>query len=207
MSRQIIIVGIIVLAVCGGLSAQQSQSSDTQEAESLLGQGAELGFIWAIDAKGYSIQSQIGIGSGAHFSLLIKNISTSFGWAGVMNISHPEVNFGYMGLFTQYTYKPNSLFHFSGQLLLGLGSTKDYQQPKTSPFDNFGNITGPGFYVFEPGINAEMNFHTKVRFVAGLGYRFVFGLDSTDPLVSITNVNNGDLSGLSVNIGVKFGAY
>jgi hypothetical protein len=124
-----------------------------------------------------------------------------------MNISHPEVNFGYMGLLTQYTYQPNKLFHFSGQLLVGGGSTKDYQQPKSSVFDNFGNITGPGFFVIEPGLNAEMNFHTKVRFVAGLSYRLVFGLDSTDPLVSITNVNNSDLSGLNVNAGVKFGVY
>jgi len=170
--RRIIIVLIILLSICSGLSAQTADSSNSQEAESLLGQGAELGFIWALDAKGYSIQSEIGIGFGAHFSLLFKNISTSFGWAGVLNISHPEVNFGYMGLLTQYTYKPDKLFHFSGQLLLGCGSTKDYQQPKTNIFDNFGNITGPGFYVVEPGINAEMNFHQKVRLVTGLSYRF-----------------------------------
>ena len=92
MRRTIIVLGI-VLAFCGSLSAQ--------EAESLLGQGAELGFVWALEAKGYSIQDTVGIGYGAHFSLLIKNIATSFGWAGVMNISHPEVNFGYMGLFSQ----------------------------------------------------------------------------------------------------------
>jgi len=205
--RYFIIITVILLVFCSSLSAQTTDSNDTQEAESLLGQGAKLGFIWALDAKGYSIQSKIGIGYGAHFSLLFKNISTSFGWAGVLNISHPEVNFGYMGLFTQYTYNPNKLFHFSGQLLLGGGSTKDYQNSKTSPFDNFGNITGPGFYVIEPGINGEMNFHQKVRLVVGLSYRIVLGLDSTDPLVSITNVNNSDLSGLNVNIGVKFGAY
>jgi len=35
-----------------------------------------------------------------------------------MNISHTDVNFGYMGIFTQYTYKANKLFHASGQLLL-----------------------------------------------------------------------------------------
>jgi hypothetical protein len=197
--RRTIVVLMIVFAICSSLPAQ--------EAESLLGQGAELGFIWALDAKGYSIQNTIGIGYGAHFSLLIKNISTSFGWAGVMNISHPEVNFGYMGLFTQYTFRPNKLFHFSSQLLLGGGATKDYQQEKTNVFDNFGNITGPGFFVVEPGINAEMNFHQKVRLVAGLSYRFVFGLDSTDPLVSITKVNNSDLGGLNINIGVKFGSY
>jgi hypothetical protein len=142
------------LVFCGSLSAQ--------EAESLLDQGAALGFVWALEVKGYSIQNTIGIGYWAHFSVLIKNIATSFGWTGVMNISHPEVNFGYMGLFSQYTYAPKSLFHFSGQLLLGIGSTKDYQQPKSSSFDNFGNITGPGFYVIEPGINGEMHFHTMV---------------------------------------------
>jgi hypothetical protein len=197
--RRFIIVLIILAGICSALSAQ--------EAESILGRDAELGFIWALDTKGYSIQSKVGIGYGAHFSLLVKNISTSFGWAGVLNISHPEVNFGYMGLLTQYTFKPDKLFHASGQLLLGFGSTKDYQQPKSSPFDNFGNITGPGFYVVEPGINAELNFHTKIRLVAGLSYRAVFGLDSTDPLVSITNVTDSDLSGLNLNLGLKFGAY
>jgi len=151
--RRIIIVLVMVLGFCFSLSAQAADSAESQEAESLLGRGAELGFIWALDAKGYSIQNKIGIGYGAHFSLLFKNISTSIGWEGVMNISHPEVNFGYMGVFTQYTYKPNKLFHASGQLLLGGGATKDYQNPKTSPFDNFGNITGPGFFAVEPGIN------------------------------------------------------
>jgi hypothetical protein len=90
---------------------------------------------------------------------------------------------------------------------LGGGSTKDYLQPKSSVFDNFGNIAGPGFYVVEPGINAEMSFHQKVRLVAGLCCHFAFGLDSTDPLVSITRLNNSDLSGLNVNIGPKFGEY
>jgi hypothetical protein len=199
MGKRIILVGIVVLALCGTAAAE--------EAESLMGEGAELGFIWALEAKGYSIQDKAAVGYGAHFSLLFKNISTSFGWAGVLNISHPDVNFGYMGLLSQYTYRPNSLFHFSGQLLVGFGSTKDYQQPKSSPFDNFANITGPGFFIVEPGINGEMNLHAKVRLVAGVGYRVVVGVDSSDPLVSITNVDDRDLSGLSINLGVKFGAY
>ncbi|MFC1573779.1 hypothetical protein ACFL30_01190 [Candidatus Latescibacterota bacterium] len=122
-------------------------------------------------------------------------------------MSHPDVNHGYLGVLAQYTHKPENLIHYSGQLFLGTGSTKDYEREKTSTMDNFGNITGPGFFIIEPGVNAEVNMKSNVRLLVGLSYRIVSGLDKDDDLISTTKVKNSDFSGFHINIGVKVGNY
>jgi len=113
----------------------------------------------------------------------------------------------YLGLLCQYTYLPEELIHGSAQVLLASGSTKDYEMEKSSFFDNYGNITGPGFFLIEPAVNAELNLSLKTRLVMGLGYRMVSGLDEDHELISTTKVTNEDLSGLNFNIGVKIALY
>ena len=73
--------------------------------------------------------------------------------------------------------------------------------------DNFGNTSGPGFYIIEPGINAEINLHDTARLMVGLSYRIVSGLDEDDELIQDTHVKSGDFSGFHINIGIKVGTY
>lgn len=73
--------------------------------------------------------------------------------------------------------------------------------------DNYGNITGPGFFLIEPAFNAELNLSAKTRLILGLGYRIVTGLDEDHELISKTKVTNKNLSGLNVILGVKFALY
>jgi hypothetical protein len=68
-------------------------------------------------------------------------------------------------------------FHFNSQLLLAYGSTKDYENPKSSFFDNFWNISGTYYYLAEPGINLEINLRPNISLCAGISYRFVTGLN------------------------------
>jgi len=177
-----------------------------QETETVLGGDTKLSFAWGLDLKVNSIQGKTGTLWDIYGGAII-NRSTLIALVGGMNISHPEVNYGYLGLLGQYTYKPEKIIHFSGQLLLGRGSTKDYQREKSSLLDSYGDISGPGFFLIEPAFNAELNLAKKARLLLGLGYRIVTGLDEDHELISKTKVTSKDLSGLNLILGVKFGLY
>jgi hypothetical protein len=126
------------------------------------------------------------------------------GLAGGVNFGHPRVNYGYFGMIAQYILTPNKLLHFSGQTIIAYGTTKDYEQEKSSLFDNFWNISGTSYYLIEPGINMEINLKESMRFVTGLSYRFVTSLDENNHYVSITNVTNKEMSGINIKIGLIF---
>ena len=195
------------LLCCGFLLVVFFISNATaQETKTIFGNDTELSFAWGLDLKVNSIQEETGTLWEFYGGALI-NHSTIIALAGGMNIGHPKVNYGYFGLLGQYTFKPKEIIHFSGQILLATGSTKDYEQEKSSTFDNYGNISGPGFYLIEPVINAELNLSVKAKLFLGLGYRIVTGLDEDHELISTTQVTNEDLSGLNFILGVKFGLY
>jgi len=181
-------------------------SVNAQEAETLIGPGTDFGYAFVVDLKTSSIQDElgtlIGIGGG-----VIVNRSTLLGLTVGANVSHPKVNYSYFGLLAQYSLNPNKAVHYSGQVLLAGGSTKDYEQKKSSLMDNFLNTTGAGFYLIEPGVNVELNLTGFTRLVAGVSYRIVTGLNADSEHVKTTGITNSDLSGLNVNIGVKLGTY
>ena len=181
-------------------------NTNAQETKTIFGGDTQLSFAWGLGMKVNSIQDDTGTLFEIYAGALVNN-SIIIALAGGMNIGHPKVNYGYFGLLSQYTFKPKELIHFSGQVLLATGSTKDYEQEKSSTFDNYGNISGPGFFLIEPSINAELNLSVKSKLYLGLGYRIATGLDEDHELISKTKVTNKDLSGLNLLIGVKFALY
>ena len=181
-------------------------TGNAQGPKTLMGPGTEVGFIWGLGTKTGSIQDDIGRANTIHLGALL-NHALLFGIEAGMNVTHPTVNHGYTAIFAQYTHKPDNLIHFSGQLLAGSATTKDYEQEKSSPYDNFGNITGPRFYIIEPGVNVEANLHAKVKLVIGLSYRIAYGLDEDHELIATTGVTNKDFSGIHFNLGIKVGKY
>ncbi|HBE40138.1 MAG TPA: hypothetical protein DDW27_02875, partial [Bacteroidales bacterium] len=100
-------------------------------------------------------------------------------------------------------HNPSNLLHFSAQMILAYGSTKDYENPKSGLLDNFWNISGGHFFLMEPGINLELNLSSRIILVTGVSYRYVTGLNENDENIQITHVTNQDLSGLNFNIGLK----
>jgi hypothetical protein len=50
----------------------------------------------------------------------------------------------------------------------------------------------------------EINLKERLRFVTGLSYRVVTGLDENNHYVSITNVTNKEMSGINIKIGLIF---
>lgn len=198
LSLKVIILLAIMMAVSSQLSAQESE-----QVETLFNSDTKLGFQWSPAVKFNSIQGDIGSLLEVNGGVLLNN-STMFGLAGGVNFGHPRVNYGYFGLMARYAHNPSKLVHFSGQAIIAYGATKDYEQEKSSLFDNFWNIYGTGFYMIEPGVNLEINLRERSRFVTGVSYRFVTGLDEESPHVSITNVTNKEMSGLNIMAGFIF---
>jgi hypothetical protein len=180
--------------------------SPAQEVETLMGSDKETGFLWGFGTKTASIQDDLSTTWGGFASVLF-NHKIGVGFKFGANVTHPEVNHSYAGIFARYTHEPLKLVHYSGEIFLGRGSTKDYELKKTSLMDNFGNTSGPGFNIIEPGVNVEVNMHSRFRLVAGVSYRLISGLDEDHELIAKTGVTNDDFSGLNFNLGLKIGLH
>jgi len=188
------------------LMAAGSNVVFSQETKSVFGDDSNIGFMWGIELKTASIQHELGTQFGMYAGAIFYH-AVMVGVTGAANVTHPRVNYGYTGLLVQYTFKPYSLLHLNVQLTLGSGSTKDYENEKSSMLDNFGNVTGANFYLIEPGIQGEINLSNKVRLVLGIAYRFAEGINQENENISRTHVTDGDLSGFNIAAGVKFGLY
>ena len=193
-----VLVAVLMFA-SSGTFAQEYDST-----EALFSPGTKVTEIWTPEIKINSIQGDLGTLIGVYGGALI-NRSFLIGIAGGVNLGHPSVNYGYFGGICQFIYEPANLVHYSGQLVLAYGSTKDYENPKTGLFDNFWNISGVHFFMMEPGVNLEVNLSSRFTLVAGVSYRYVTGLNEVNEEVSITHVTNREMSGLNFNIGMKIG--
>ncbi len=190
-------LGIMLLT--GAMNAQ-----DNLETKTLLRPDVTISEMWIPEIKMNSIQGDFGTLVGFYGGALF-NRNLLLGVAGGVNLSHPRVNYGYFGGIIQVIFHPENMVHFSGQVLLAWGTTKDYESPKKGLMDNFWNISGEDFYITEPGVNVEINLKDNLTLVTGVSYRFSFRLDDQSESVRYTHVTNRDMRGLNFNIGVKFG--
>jgi hypothetical protein len=189
---------VVLMFLSTGASAQEEESI-----KSLFRQDIIVNELWTPEVKINSIQGDIGTLVGFYGGALI-NRTFLVGITGGVNLGHPRINYGYFGGIMQYIFKPAEVVHYSSQLLLAYGTTKDYQDPKKGLLDNFWNISGAPFFIMEPGLNLEVNLGRRVTLVAGISYRYVSGLNDNNENIQITRVTNEDMSGLNFNIGLKF---
>ncbi|MFO7619677.1 MAG: hypothetical protein R6W81_00220, partial [Bacteroidales bacterium] len=186
------------------VSASVSVSAqETKQGRTLLGPDVIYTKVWAPEVKINTIQGKTGALIGGYGGIMI-NRSLLLGFTGAVNLTHPTVNYGYFGGIAQAIAYPGRMLHVSGQMVIAYGSTKDYENPKSSLFDNFWNISGERFMMTEPGVNAEVNLSEGITLVAGVSYRFVTGIDPDNEYVEITHVSSQDMSGVNFSIGLKF---
>lgn len=116
---------------------------------------------------------------------------------------------GYGGIILEYIYNSNSIFHFTGSVLIGGGSIAYNHEPITMQHNNNymydnDNITydkkRSSFFVIVPSVNAELNVAKWFRLNAGVSYKIVTNVD-------MPKTTNAQLSGLSGNIIFKFGKF
>ncbi len=179
-----------------------SRAQETNPERTLFGPDVSYTSVWAPEVKISSIQGKAGALIGGYSGVMI-NRTFMLGFAGGVNLTHPTVNYGYFGGIAQAVAYPAKMVHISAQLIIAYGTTKDYENPKSSLFDNFWNISGERFMMTEPGVNIEVNLSEGVALVAGAGYRFVSGIDSGNEYVDITHLTSQDMSGVNFSLGLK----
>lgn len=182
---------------------QSLMAQETKAQRTLLKPGLSMSELWVPEMKINSIQGDIGTLVGFYGGRLIDR-KVLIGISGGVNLTHPRVNYGYFGGICQYVFFPEKVVHFSAQLMLAYGTAKDYEDPKEGLLDNFWNISGEDFSVTEPGLNVEMNLTNNLTLVTGVSYRFVNHLDENNENLSVTRVTYKQMSGLNINIGLKF---
>ncbi len=197
--KEVVFNMVMALMLLSGVVAAQ----DPGQTRTLLRPDIIVTEMWVPEVKINSIQGQTGTLIGFYGGALF-NRTLLLGISGGVNLSHPTVNYGYFGGVAQVITYPANMMHFSGQVLIAYGSTKDYEDPKEGLLDNFWNISGENFVIVEPGLNIEVNLSARVTFVAGVSYRIVTGIDQNNENLYVTHVTNEDMSGINFNIGLKF---
>jgi hypothetical protein len=197
--KEVVFNMVMALMLLSGVVAAQ----DPGQTRTLLRPDIIVTEMWVPEVKINSIQGQTGTLIGFYGGALF-NRTLLLGISGGVNLSHPTVNYGYFGGVAQVITYPANMMHFSGQVLIAYGSTKDYEDPKEGLLDNFWNISGENFVIVEPGLNIEVNLSARVTFVAGASYRIVTGIDQNNENLYVTHVTNEDMSGINFNIGLKF---
>jgi hypothetical protein len=197
--KSIIINMLVLISIAGDVHAQ--------ETETLFGDESQINFVWSpLELSVTGIKGNISTAIGPYFGILWNKSLLIAGQLGA-NVGHPTVNYGFLGLLVQKVFEPQQLYHLSAQVLLASASTKDYEYPKSNAFDNFGNVSGTGFFFVEPGVNGEVNLSSSFRLVAGLAYRLAFGLDENSTHVALTKVTNQDFSGIVFRLNLKIGDH
>lgn len=98
-----------------------------------------------------------------------------------------RVDFGYGGLELTYVHASNRLYHASITALIGGGTIKQLS-------------ASDGVFVFEPYANGWLNVTRYFRISAGLGYRFVSGVD-------FPGLSNSDFASPIAELGLNFGSF
>ncbi len=113
----------------------------------------------------------------------------------------PYLNFGYGGLELEYVIQSDRLTHFSVCTLIGAGGIS-YRKSiwNEDTYSNDWNSPSDAFFVFEPGLNVELNVISFMRINAGFSYRFISG-------ENFDNLKNSDLAGPSAMLTFKFGKF
>lgn len=110
---------------------------------------------------------------------------------------HKFIEMGYGGLDLEYIASSDNLIHLSLGLLIG-GGCIGYKDENDDEFNYHRSMTG--FFILEPGVNANLNVTHFFRIACGVSYRYVSGSQSS------LSTNSG-LSGPSAVLTLKFGKF
>jgi hypothetical protein len=109
----------------------------------------------------------------------------------------------YGGLMAEYTFYENKNVHFTANTLLGGGILKNGHGRGTVPengSDELKDIDASGFYVVQPSVNMEVIATNWFRIGAGVGYRYITGINQQ-------GITNSDMSAPTANLSLKFGIF
>lgn len=120
-------------------------------------------------------------------------------------LATPYVEFGYGGLFVEPVFFDQEIFHFTVPVLIGGGwsGLSDSRYYNNDDYDDeFRILDESAFFVFEPGVNLEVNLARNVKFTLGGSYRLISGTEFKN-----ADITDSDLSGFSFSGGVRVGWF
>lgn len=126
----------------------------------------------------------------------------------------------YGGLSLEYTLKPDALFHVSFPATIGIANARiDSVETGTKSNEAFGEKNhnkdefgmnneseNPNYFMYQQGIRLETNIFKYGKVFIGANYRLALG-KTIMSTTAMPNVTPSNLSGLSFNIGAKFGIF
>lgn len=190
------------------LLSSAAYAQNEKEAEVLFGklgsiETKDIGFFVApaygftsMDGSHASLFNiRAGLGLGSQWSLGgFGSVSMNRIMPQSETVTNVYMDYWVAGGFVEYTLLSKKLFHLSVPVGLGYGEVQ---------MDNEAGAAGLGeanFIQFEPGALLEINLHPYVRLNAGLSYRLLSDF-------TYRNLNEQAISGLTGQIGLKFGLF
>jgi len=95
------------------------------------------------------------------------------------DISNYTLAGGYGGLFLEPIIAPNFPVHVAFPILIGAGGASAFNEDYWDSFENTYYYDGSAFFVFEPGMEVELNIVKFFRISFGASYRYTGDLDLT----------------------------
>ena len=113
-----------------------------------------------------------------------------------------NIELGYGGFFLEPVFFDQEVVHFSVPILIGGGwSGLSDRSFLSDPYNDVIRVADETvFFVFEPGLNMEVNLVRNVKLTAGGSYRYINGSD-------LRGVSDDDLSGFSFGAGIRVGWF
>lgn len=119
---------------------------------------------------------------------------------------------GYGGFLIEPIFFGTNAVHFSVPIIIGGGAVayvSDKYMPYNPSYPEYYYNNFDSFFVFEPGIELELNIVKFFRLALGVSYRFTSDINLTTQLVDETVVvlDKKDLNQLVVKLNFKFGKF
>jgi len=107
---------------------------------------------------------------------------------------------GYGGMYLNFIAYPLKVVHVSFPMLIGAGGM-EFVKDINQPHENITNtIDNDVFFVFEPGVEIELNVLKFMRFGIGAKYRWA-------PNLNLINTSSDPFNGISYCLSMKFGKF
>lgn len=110
---------------------------------------------------------------------------------------------GYGGLFLEAIIAPNSPVHVTIPVIIGAGGVSYIENTSWNDYDNNYEpyiLDSDAFFVFEPGLEVELNLVRFMRLSLGGSYRYTSKVDMVESSQTM-------LRGFNGYFGLKFGAF
>jgi len=208
---------ILLLASFQSVVAQRFGlgNDPNKEAKTLLSKRAAITGYGIIDNRFSEIADNTAVFMGGHGGIIInRHLFLGLGGYGLLtNVEYKGVDpeqplrayMGYGGVHLAYVIAPKQLIHISIPTFIGIGTAEIYNKVGDMDFQGLPVdevfIEKTGIYLFEPGIQLEINVTNFMKVCVGGNYRFIKGLDL------VNDIGKDRVEGYLFNVSVVAGKF